>query len=561
MQSLTVDSYTVRSTINLKLQRATEAALQEGLARYEARQRRIEFRGPEVNLGESVHRVDTDQRTKAQRRGRAKPVWQLALQNAQLPLYDVQWPAAIVVERRLGNNGALTVRVGLKDGRIVPLTTPEGVELGKLKLNDVVYVNITEGKTRKDARAELRVRPKVQGAAVVIENKTGRILAMVGGFSYPASQLNRTTQALRQPGSSIKPIVYLAALHRGLQPNTLVYDSGVTLPPIPGVTTHHWSPKNYDGGGAGVMTLRRALEQSKNMVTARLLDGGVDKDPRRSLELVCDIATEARIYGECMKNYPFVLGAQGLRMINLASFYASIANEGQRVAPYAIDSIEQNGKPIYRHRTAQPVYLADGDRAAFYQLRSILEGVVARGTAASIRHHAGFIGGKTGTTDSENDAWFVGFSSDVTVAVWVGYDNAGQKRTLGQGETGGKVAVPIAEQIFLASWAHHAPKSPLAPPSAEISRGLKAMPIDVFTGRKVSPSKSAFMEHFRVTGGKVRDTQHALVARGTVVSQSAPRGHIEEERPVYSGPMGRMASPYPSRPPRTLRELFGLQRF
>jgi penicillin-binding protein 1A len=561
MQSLTVESYTVRSTINLKLQRATEAALQEGLARYEARQRRIEFRGPEVNLGESVHRVDTDQRTKAQRRGRAKPVWQLALQNARLPLYDVQWPAAIVVERRLANNGALTVRVGLKDGRIVPLTTPEGVELGKLKLNDVVYVNVTEGKTRKDARAELRVRPQVQGAAVVLENKTGRILAMVGGFSYPASQLNRTTQALRQPGSSIKPIVYLAALHRGLQPNTLVYDSGVTLPPIPGVTTHHWSPKNYDGGGAGVMTLRRALEQSKNMVTARLLDGGVDKDPRRSLELVCNIATEASIYGECMKNYPFVLGAQGLRMINLASFYASIANEGQRVAPYAIDSIEQNGKAVYRHRATQPVYLADGDRAAFYQLRSILEGVVARGTAASIRHHAGFIGGKTGTTDSENDAWFVGFSSDVTVAVWVGYDNAGQKRTLGQGETGGKVAVPIAEQIFLASWAHYGPKSPLAPPSAEIARGLKAMPIDVFTGRKVSPSKSAFMEHFRVTGGKVLDTQHALVARGTVVSQSAPRGHIEEERPVYSGPMGRMAAPYLSRPPRTLRELFGLQRF
>ncbi len=121
----------------------------------------------------------------------------------------------------------------------MPLTTPEGVEPGKLKLNDVVYVRVTEGKTQRTTRkAELRVRPKVQGAAVVLENKTGRILAMVGGFSYPASQLNRTTQALRQPGSSIKPIVYLAALHKGLQPNTLVQDSGVTLPPIPGVTTH-----------------------------------------------------------------------------------------------------------------------------------------------------------------------------------------------------------------------------------------------------------------------------------------------------------------------------------
>jgi len=557
MQSLTVESYAVRSTINLKLQRATEAALQEGLARYEARSRRIEFTGPEVNLGESVYRYETDMRTKAQRRGRAKPVWQVALQNARLPLYDVQWPAAIVIERRPNEKGPLSVKVGLKDGRTMPLTTPEGVEIGKLKLNDVVYVRVTEGKTKNDAKAELRVRLKVQGAAVVLENKTGRILAMVGGFSYPASQLNRTTQALRQPGSSIKPVVYLAALHKGLQPNTLVQDSGVTLPPIPGVSAHFWSPKNYDGGGSGVMTMRRALEQSKNMVTARLLDGGVDKDPRRSLELVCNLALEARIYTECMKNYPFVLGAQALRMINLASFYASIANEGQRVTPYAIDSIEQDGKPVYRHVAAKPVYLAEGDRTAFYQLRTMLEGTVARGTAASIRQHAGFVDGKTGTTDSENDAWFVGFASDVTVAVWVGYDNASGKRTLGTGETGGKNAVPIAEQIIQATWQYHAPKAPLAPPSAEIARNLKAMPIDVFTGQKAAPSKTAFMEYFRVTGGKIRETQHAMVGRGHVVQ--VPRSaSFDDERPLYANP--RMAAPY-QRPPRTLRELFGLQRF
>jgi penicillin-binding protein 1A len=558
MQSLTVESYTVRSTINLKLQRATEAALQEGLARYEAKTRRIEFSGAEVNLGESVYRAETDLRTKAQRRGRAKPVWQVALQNARLPLYDVQWPPAIVVERRATDRGQIGFKVGLKDGRIMPLTAPEGVEIGKLKLNDVVYVRVTEGKTRNDAKAELRVRPKVQGAALVLENKTGRILAMVGGFSYPASQLNRTTQALRQPGSSIKPIVYLAALHhRNLQPNTLVQDTGVTLPPIPGVSTHYWSPKNYDSSAAGVMTIRRALEQSKNMVTARLLDGGIDKDPRRSLELVCNVAVEAKIYGECMKNYPFVLGAQALRMINLASFYAAIANEGQRVTPYAIDSIEQNGKPVYRHVTAKPVYLAEGDRTAFYQLRTILDGVVARGTAASIRHHAGYVGGKTGTTDNENDAWFVGYTSDVTVAVWVGYDNAGGKRTLGTGETGGKNAVPIAEQIIQATWQYHAPKTPLPAPSAEIARGLKAMPIDAFTGQKVAPSKTAFMEYFRVTGGKIRETQHALVGRGHAV-QPPRAAHTDDERAIYANP--RVAAPYQG-PPRTLRELFGLHRF
>jgi membrane carboxypeptidase/penicillin-binding protein len=402
---------------------------------------------------------------------------------------------------------------------------------------------------KTELTADLRIRPRVQGATVVIENKTGRILAMVGGFSYPQSQLNRTTQALRQPGSSIKPLIYLAALHRGLQPNTLVQDTGVTLPPIPGVTTHHWSPKNYDSSASGTMTLRRALENSKNMVTARLLDGGVDKDPRRSLELVCELSIEARIYRECMKNYPFVLGAQALRMIDLAAFYAAIANEGLRVAPYAIDSIEQNGRAVYRHRVPAPTYMAGGDRAAFYQVRTILEGVVTRGTAASMRQHSGFIGGKTGTTDNENDAWFVGFTSDVTVAVWVGYDNAGSKQTLGDGSTGGKLAVPIAEQIFQAAWTHHAPKTPLPPPSAETARSLKALPIDVYTGQRVAPSKAAFMEYFRVSGGKVRDTQHALVGRGMAVRP--PMASYDDRE--HGSP------PRHAGPPRTLRELLGLQ--
>ena len=125
----------------------------------------------------------------------------------------------------------------------------------------------------------------------------------------------------------------------------------------------HWSPKNYDGGAAGVITMRRALEQSKNLVTARLLDGAIDKDPRRSLEMVCELAMEAGIYRECMKNYPFVLGAQALRMIDLAGFYAAIANEGMKVTPYSIDAIEQAGRTVYRHKTPAPTYMADGDRA------------------------------------------------------------------------------------------------------------------------------------------------------------------------------------------------------
>ena len=576
MQSLTSESYTVRSTINSKLQRAAEQALQDGLARYEAKNGRAKFEGPELSLGEVVARVTTEQSTRALRRGRVvKPVWQMALETAKLPLYDVHWPVAVVLGRAQ-ENGRSYIRVGLKDGRIVPLSLPEHVDPSMLHLNDVIFVNITEGKKSGDARAELRIKPKVQGAAIVLENKTGRILAMVGGFSYPLSQLNRTSQALRQPGSSIKPLTYLAALHRGLQPNTLVLDAPVTLPPIPGVTTHSWTPKNYDGQSWGAITLRRALENSKNLVTARLLDSGIDKDPTKALDQICELALEAKIYPECIKNYPFVLGAQALRMINLSGFYASIPNEGLRVTPYTIDAIEKGGHAVYRHQPAAPLYMADGDRPAFFQLRTMMEGVVARGTAAAMRQYAGFVAGKTGTTENENDAWFAGFTSDVTVVVWVGYDNARSKQTLGHGGTGGSVSVPIAQAIFEAAWNLQAPKTQLPPPSAEAGRYLKAMQIDVSTGQRVA--SGGFTEYFRLDAHKkLRDTQHALAGRNSMARggpMAAP--FMNEERPPQQGVIqrpnygpgpgyvqGQGPGPNPgpgpeNRMPRTLRELFRL---
>ena len=564
MQSLTMESYTVRSTINVKLQRATEAALQEGLARYEQRTGRAKYEGPELNLGETMMRVTSEQSTRALRRGRVvKPVWQIALQSARLPLYDVQWQTAVVLERRGGTSGRMQIRVGLRDGRIVPLTLPDSVKSSAFDVNDVIYVHVVEGSRNDEARAELRIRPKVQGAALVLENKTGRILAMVGGFSYPLSQLNRTAQATRQPGSSIKPLTYLAALHKGLQPNTLVQDVPITLPPIPGVTLHSWTPKNYSGSSSGTVTLRRALETSKNLVTARLLDG-IEKDPTKSLKLICDLALQAKIYPECIKNYPFVLGAQAVRMIDLASFYAAIASEGLRITPYAIESIEQDGQPVYRRQTPTPVVLASGDRVAFYQLRSILEGVVTRGTATSMRHLAGSIGGKTGTTDNENDAWFVGFSNDVTVAVWVGYDNSRGKRTLGSGETGGRVAVPIFEPIIDATFAHVAPKSLLPPPSPEATRHIRTVAIDVNSGQmQFGRSNSGFQEYFRIDNQKrLRDTRYALVGRGRVITRSSerrpapPRTQERAPRPpvMAASPM----HPPDHRRPRSLRELFGL---
>ncbi|HWP24770.1 MAG TPA: transglycosylase domain-containing protein [Xanthobacteraceae bacterium] len=557
MQSLTVDSYVVHSTINVKLQAAAEEALQEGLFRYELAARRLRFEKPETNISALITRIDAEQKTRAQRRGMvAHPLWQQAMQQVHLPLYDVHWTPAVVLEKRNTEGGAV-IKVGLADGRIMPLSTPEGVNRRSLGIYDVVYVKVVEGKSKNDVRAELRVRPKVQGAAIVLENKSGRILAMVGGFSYVLSQLNRTTQSYRQPGSSIKPLVYATALHKRLQPNTLILDQPITLPPIPGSSTHYWTPKNYDRGGGGAMTLRRALEQSKNLVTARLLAGGIDHDPLKSLEAICALALEAKVYSRCMHNYPFVLGAQAVRPIDLAAFYAAIASEGARFQPYAIDKIESNGLLVYQRPPTPPVMLASGDRVAFYQLRTILEGVVARGTAVSIKQHAGYIGGKTGTTDSENDVWFAGFTSDVTIVVWVGYDNAAGKRTLGSGFTGGRVAVPIVEAIAQASWQYHAPKTPLPPPSAEAQRRMRAIPIDVATGRRVpAGSQNAFLEYFRLDDrGRLYDTQHALVGRS--VSIAGDREHEIDRREVRSSAEAR-GLPTNGRRPNSGFNFFGL---
>ena len=534
-------SYTIHSTIHAGLQRATEAALQEGLAAYERNTGRARFSGPEANLADAAQRIEAERNSATADRREAPqplarvPAWQQALQSAHLPLYDVHWPAAVVVAMPGGKNAG--IRVGLADGRIVPLTSPNAAVRRALKLHDVIFVQIIEGRGKSAERAELRVPPAVQGAALVLENQTGRILAMAGGFSYPLSQLNRTTQMRRQPGSALKPITYLAALGAGLQPNTLVLDEPITFAPIGNAAfareRDYWSPRNYDRGSSGVVTLRRALENSKNRVTARLLDGGIKDSPEKSLERVCEVAMEAQLYGECVRYYPFVLGAQPVRMVDLAAFYAAVANEGARPSPHAIDSIEQNGLVVYRHEM-KPAGIGSADPAAFYQLKTMLQGVVERGTARPIRHLAPYVGGKTGTSENENDAWFVGFSNEVTIAVWAGYDNAGDKRrTLGSGETGAKVAVPIFESIMQAVWSEYAPRTLLSPPSSQARTQLVDLPVDLTTGDRLAyGGPRAFVEHFHLDGqGQLEDTQFRLVSRGETYGYRDGGTFGEGERP------------------------------
>jgi membrane carboxypeptidase/penicillin-binding protein len=589
--SLTADSYTVHSTINAQLQHDTEAALQEGLAHYEISTGRAQFRGPEANIADAVQKLEVDNKS-------ALPAWQQALQAVHLPLYDVHWTTAVVLQKGGKYGGDGPIRVGLPDGRIVPLSTWSGTIRRELSLYDVVYVNVVEpryGAPRRDSRskgnaaqptaqAELRVRPTVQGAALVLENKTGRILAMAGSFSYPLSQLNRTAQTQRQPGSAMKPVTYLTALQRGLQPNTLIPNESITFPPIgSGVDGRdvisrefgdnareedYWSPHNDDYSEGGVYTLRRGLENSVNVITAHLLDGGIDASPEKSLDDICATAVAAKIYPQCVRYYPFILGAQPVKMIDLAAFYAAIANEGALPQPHGIDSIEQDGRTIYQYPNTPLPRIGDADPAAFYQLKSILQGVVARGTARRIASLSPYVAGKTGTTENFVDGWFVGFTNDVTVAVWVGYDNAdGKRRPLGSNEDGAHVAVPIFQPIIEAVWADNvAPKTPLSGPSPQARRDLVDIPIDYMSGNRMNGGN--FIEHFRRSAdGQVADTQYQLVSQDDAYAYQGG-----ESNPFWGGAAdnsgrtyypSRGWQPLPPQPPPQQpmsRGLFGLFR-
>ncbi len=557
LESLTNASYTVHATVNAGLQSAVEGAIQEGLSTYERGTGRARYEGPELNLADAVKRFETAapvaepapetppavplpkgvKGAKALPVAKApavKPAWQRALESTRAPLYDLRWPLAVVLQT--GKNG---IKVGLADGRVASLDP--GPARGRLQLYDAVRVRLREGKG--SLRADLRVRPSVQGAAIVLENRTGKILAMTGGFSYPLSQLNRVTQTVRQPGSTLKPLTYLAALNAGMQPNTLVMDAPVTLPPIGGIGAS-WSPKNYDGGGSGATTIRRGLEFSKNLVTARLLEGGIAKNAPQSLQRVCDIALEAQLYAECERYYPFVLGAQPVRMIDLASFYAAIANEGARPSAYALESIERDGKPVYARPPKAPVRIGSADRVAFYQLKTMLQGVTQHGTAAALSGVSAYVAGKTGTSENENDAWFAGFSNEITVVVWAGYDNAdGVRKTLGRGQTGGHVAVPIARAIFQAAWANGVARTPLAPPSPEAKALIADLPIEPRSGQRVAGG--GFIEHFRLKDGRVADTQYALVPRETLYAmrpdaEDGDFGNSEDGADVAGDILGNM---------------------
>jgi penicillin-binding protein 1A len=337
---------------------------------------------------------------------------------------------------------------------------------------------------------------------VVEDPWTGRVLAMVGGFSYDQSQFNRATQALRQPGSSFKPIVYAAALDNGYTPSSLILDAPIEIDQGPGLGV--WKPENYEGNFFGPSTLRFGIEHSRNVMTVRLAQD-------IGMPLIAEYAKRFGVYDELPPYLSFALGAGETTLLRMVTAYAMFDNGGRRVKPTLVDRIQDRyGHTVYRHDERECINcdakkwdnqpepsLVDRreqvlDPMTAYQITSIMEGVVQRGTAAGAGFQKEFgkpVAGKTGTTNDEKDAWFIGYTPDVVVGVYMGYD---KPRHLARGATGGHLAAPIVKDFMKLALADK-PAVPFRVPP-----GIKLIRVDAHTGMRAGPgTEKVILEAFK----------------------------------------------------------------
>src|SRR5258705_803114 len=379
--------------------------------------------------------------------------------------------------------------------------TPSNVS-SVLKAGDVIYVDPLFGKDGNAVEDQYRLRqlPEVSGAMVVMDPWTGRVLAMVGGFSFDQSQFNRATQAYRQPGSSFKPLVYSAAMDNGYTPSTVVVDAPIGIDQGQGAGV--WRPENYSSGKyQGPVTLRNALRQSLNTVTVRLAQD-------IGMPLIGEYSRRFGVYDELPNFLSYALGAGETTVMRMVTAYSMVANGGRRVKPTLIDRIQDRyGHTIFRHdqrecrgcdadkwQNQNEPSMVDRreqvlDPMTAYQITSMMEGVVQRGTATVVREVGKPVAGKTGTTNDEKDAWFIGFSPDLVVGVYLGYD---KPRHLGRGATGGVLAAPIVRDFMKVALADK-PAVPFRVPA-----GIKLIPIHPKSGMRAGPGDpSVILEAFK----------------------------------------------------------------
>ena len=499
---------TIRATIEPELQAAAADALRTALVAYDMD--RGGYRGPLGNLDPEV--VDLT----------STPSWLKALEQIRGVRDVPDYYMAVVLE--MDSEGA---RIGIEGG---PDDLPDDISAETLyvsdfqwarprlqgtrvgsapnspqdlfELGDVILVTPGRNDDGSFKNWNLRQVPEVQGGFMVMDHRTGRTLAMQGGFSYDASSFNRATLATRQPGSAFKPFVYAAALDQGYTPNSIILDAPFVLN-IPGQAP--WTPKNYAGENSfnGPTLMRVGLERSLNLMTVRIAD-------TIGMDVVADYAESFGIYDDMQEYLPISLGAQETTLFRLISAYSMFANGGQRVEPTLVDRIQdRRGNTIYRHDQrgcvgceqtqfndqAEPFIYSTAERTmsriTAFRLITMLEGVVDRGTARSLSYLPVPLAGKTGTTNDSKDAWFVGFTPNIVAGCYIGFDNP---RSLGRGGTGGGLCAPVFGQ-FMEEYLRLRPASPgnFQPPE-----GTEFVLIDRTTGQRITngDSENAVYELF-----------------------------------------------------------------
>ncbi|WP_353142430.1 penicillin-binding protein 1A [Paracoccus sp. (in: a-proteobacteria)] len=440
----------IRATIDPKLQNVAAHALQQALEKYD--------RGRGVWRGTRV-------RIPAEQLG-DEAAWRAALSDADVPRDIEGWFPAVVLaldkaDATIGiEDQQGTATIPAKDVQWARKRHADGTLGAKakvasdlLELGDVVLVRrMVSDSDGSFIRWTLRQVPEVQGGFMAMDVNTGRVIAMQGGFSYQSSVFNRATQAQRQPGSSFKPFVYAAALDSGFNPATIIVDEPITLNTPQGL----WTPKNASGRFYGPTPMRTGIEQSRNLMTIRIAqDIGMDT--------VAKYAEKFGVYDHLGHFLANSLGAQETTLFKMVAAYAMFANGGERVEPTLVDRVQdRRGRTVYRHDQSECVTCAQPslppgaapqirsnreqvmDAITAYQLTSMLEGVVKRGSGRGVSLPVP-VAGKTGTTNDAKDVWFIGFTSNIVAGCYLGYD---QPRTLGSNAFGGTLCVPVFNEFM-----------------------------------------------------------------------------------------------------------------
>lgn len=465
--------------------------------------------------------------------------WQQLLRKIPSPAGGEAWPLAVVMalkdneaEIGLANGSRARIPWGemkwarreLADNKFgPPVRKPADV----VSVGDVVMVEAVkagdDGKAYPEGTYTLRQVPVVQGAIVVLDPNTGRVFAMDGGFSTKMSQFNRATQAKRQPGSAFKPFVYMAALDKGFTPASLILDAPFEYFQGPGLPL--WRPENYSQEFYGATPLRVGIEKSRNVMTVRLANA-------IGMPSIVEYAKKFGISDNMPELLSFSLGAKETTPMAMATAYGMIVNGGKKITPSLIDRVQdRNGKTIWRTDkrpcencqslgwapSLQPPDIPDTreqieDPRTAYQMVSIMQGVVQRGTAAKMKDLPFPLAGKTGTTNDSKDAWFIGFTPDLVCAVYAGFDDP---KPLGSHETGASVAVPIFKQ-FISEAMKGKPSVPFRVPP-----GLSMVRVDPETENLASASdKNAIWESF-IPGTEPQEGQQRVVLDGSVTGSAA----------------------------------------